>query len=180
MKNDAIISVDNIPFEMLYHKNSIAKRIDEIAEEINGQYKNTNPTLIVVLKGAFVFASALIQRINIDFKIDFISISSYKGEIKGDITLQQHPQNIDLKSPVIIIEDIVDTGATTTFLSNYFKEMGVNDLKIASLLFKPKSFMGSKIPDYVGFSIDNAFVIGYGLDYNEQALGLKHIYQKQV
>lgn len=164
----------------MFENQSIEKRVSEIAEEINREYKGQKPSIIVVLKGAFVFASALIRSINIDFTIDFISICSYNGEFKGDLTLLQHPRNIDPKKPLLIIEDIVDTGATTNFLTNYFRDKGVTDLKIASLLFKPKSFSGIKKPDYVGFSIENAFVVGYGLDYNEQVRGLKHIYQKQI
>lgn len=156
----------------------IVTRIKNLAEQINSEYAGETVHIVVVLKGAFVFASELIRHLNIAFKLDFLSIASYNGMTQGNLELGMNTLKETKGKYVLLVEDIVDSGVTADFLANYFQEKAVLDLKIASLLFKPNNFKGINKPDYVGFSINNEFVIGYGLDYNQDARGLSHIYQK--
>ena len=174
------IEIEGMPFHILLKNDRIAEAIKDLALAINTDFKGQELRIVVVLKGAFVFAAELIRHLNIQFQLDFIQVSSYFGEEQGDLKLSGKALENLSGSRVLILEDIVDSGATTDFLANYMEEQAVLDLKIASLLFKPNNYKGINKPDYVAFNIDNEFVVGYGLDYNQNARGLLHIYQKTV
>ena len=170
--------VHGLPFNVLLHRDEIEQRVKEMAKQINILFKDKELHIVVVLKGAFVFASELIRHINIGFKLDFITVASYFGEKQETLKLNSNTLENAKGKNILLVEDIVDSGTTADFLANYFEEQAVQSLKIASLLFKPNNFKGINKPDYVGFSIENEFVIGYGLDYRQDARGLSHIYQK--
>ena len=172
------IIIDAKEFDILLQNSEIIHRIKEIADSLNTEYEDKELHIVVVLKGAFVFAAELIRHLNIAFKLDFIAVSSYLGEKRDEVKLKSNTLSNAVGKNLLILEDIVDSGATVDFLANYFQEQAVQSLKIASLLFKPNNFKGINKPDYVGFSIGNEFVIGYGLDYNQDARGLSHLYQK--
>lgn len=174
------IEIEGMPFHILLNNQQITKAIQDLAQAINTDFEGQELRIVVILKGAFVFASELIRHINIPFQMDFLQINSYYGERRGELKLGSEPLKDLTNSRVLVLEDIVDSGATTDFLANYMEEQSVLDLKIASLLFKPNNYKGIKKPDYVAFNIDNEFVVGYGLDYNQNARGLLHIYQKTV
>lgn len=173
------IEIDGMAFDVLLQRTEIEQRIKEMAEQINSQFEQKDVHVVVVLKGAFVFASELIRHLNIRFKLDFVTVTSYLGEKQGGLNLKSSTIENARGKDILLVEDIVDSGTTADFLANYFQEQAVQSLKIASLLFKPNNFKGINKPDYVGFSIDNEFVVGYGLDYNQDARGLSHIYQKK-
>lgn len=169
-------------FEILFTQSEIEKRIIELAAQINIDYQNKLPFFIGVLNGSFMFLSDLMKEISLDCRIEFIKVSSYKGGTKstGEV-LDVMGLNVDLKDrDVIIVEDIVDTGKTLTYLLSSIKAQLPSSLKVVTLLLKPDA-LETKVPEieYVGFKIRNDFVVGYGMDYNHIGRNLKDIYKLQ-
>lgn len=164
-------------FKKYIGQTQIAQRTDEISRQISDEYKAKRPIFVVVLNGAFVFASEVFRRFHGDAEVLFVRVSSYEGtkstgkinQISGIDTI---PENRDL----IVVEDIVDTGFTLDYLMKELRLKNPASIKIASLLFKPNSYKGNLTIDYVGFSIPNEFVVGYGLDYNYLGRNLPDIY----
>ena len=162
----------------LISESEISNKIEEIALDISSLYKNKSVILVVVLNGAIFFATDLARALNIDCKLDFIKVSSYKGKKSdGKINLEKDLSlNIEGKN-IIIIEDIVDTGLTIKYLKNHIRMKNPKSIKIASLLMKPDI---ANLPfdiDWVGFKIPTEFVVGYGLDYNQELRNLNAIYK---
>lgn len=162
----------------LISESEISNKIEEIALDISSFYKNKSVILVVVLNGAIFFATDLARALNIDCKLDFIKVSSYKGKKSdGKINLEKDLSlNIEGKN-IIIIEDIVDTGLTIKYLKNHIRMKNPKSVKIASLLMKPDI---ANLPfdiDWVGFKIPTEFVVGYGLDYNQELRNLNAIYK---
>lgn len=153
--------------EVYISEEKIAKRIDELAAQINQDYKGEELYVIGVLNGAFMFCADLIRKINVPVTLDFMSASSY-GD--GTTSSGNVKINLDIKKEikgqnVLIVEDIVDTGLTLSALRKEIESRGPKSLKLASLLFKPAR-LEHKVPiDYLAFEIEDNFVIGYGLDY---------------
>jgi hypoxanthine phosphoribosyltransferase len=142
-------------------------RIKVLAQEINKDYAGKNPLLIGVLNGSFMFVGDLFKSIDIDCEISFIRVSSYQstestGKVKQILGLKEDIQGRD----IIIVEDIVDTGMTMQEILGQLASQKPASIKLMTLLYKPDAL---KVPlkiDYVGFEIENKFVIGYGLDYD--------------
>ena len=156
----------------------IARRVLEISNDISSSYENKNPILIGVLNGSFIFLSDLIRHLNIDCEIDFIKISSYEGKKSvGEINMTKG-LDLDIKDrSVIIIEDIIDSGSSITYLHDYISNLKPKDIAVISLLAKKGiSKLNLKI-DIIGFEISSEFVVGYGLDYNQKLRNLKSIYK---
>jgi len=156
---------------------TIETRISELAALINKDYENHCPIFLVVLNGAFLFASELVKRVNLSCEITFIRFSSYSktestGEVKEIIGLDQSLKDRD----IIIIEDIVDTGLTMTELVKKVQEMSPKSVEIATLLHKPEALKTPVKMRYTGFEIENKFVVGYGLDYDGIGRNLDSIY----
>jgi hypoxanthine phosphoribosyltransferase len=156
--------------KVIITREEIAKRIDELAAEVRRDYKDKNPILIGVLKGSFVFLSDLVRAMNIPVEVDFMRVSSYGActETSGKIKLVQ-----GLKIPikgrhVLVVEDIVDGGLTVNFLLDYVKRRKPASLKLCTLFDKPSRRKVEVPIDYRGFTIPDAFVVGYGLDCNQQ------------
>ncbi len=156
----------------------IHQRLREIGEKIAETYKNEIPILIGVLNGGFIFLADLIRYINIDCEIDFIRISSYgdEKESSGHIKVLK-PLSADIKGRhVVVVEDIVDSGLSVQFLIKMLSAFGPKSLKVATLLWK-KSRTKIDIPiEFVGFDIEDKFVIGYGLDDMQIKRNLRSIY----
>lgn len=156
----------------------VRKRIREIARIINKEYKNSVPVFIGVLNGAFVFMADLIREIRIDCEIDFYKLSSYgdhkisSGEVKSLKELNCDITNRD----VIVVEDIIDSGLSIKYIKEDILRQNPKSLKIASLLFKEGISRLDFDIDYIGFTIPNEFVIGYGLDYAQKYRNLKGIF----
>ena len=158
----------------------LKKRISELANEINQEFKDKNPIFLAILNGSFMFVAELFQNVKIDCEISFLKISSYKdqnstGHVKELIGLHQSLEN----RHVIIVEDIVDTGKTLHFIQSLLKEKNPLSIKVATLLHKPEATVIKNHLDYVGFEIKNKFVVGFGLDYNEFGRNLPAIYIKK-
>jgi len=155
----------------------ILTQVNRVAKEIASDYKSKNPMFIVVLNGAFMFASDMMKALDIDCEISFVKLSSYQGtksteKVKEIIGLNK---SIDGRE-IIIVEDIVDTGITMENLLEDLGKMNPKSIRIASLLFKPNSFRKDFKIHYVGFEIPDDFIVGYGLDYDELGRNLSEIY----
>ena len=162
----------------LISESDISARIKEMGLGISSFYKNESVVVIIVLNGAVIFASDLIRELNIDCKLDFVKVSSYSGisssgkiEFEKDLSLDINGKNI------LIVEDIIDTGNTISFLKEHIKMKNPKSIKIASLLMKSQSLNLPFDIDWVGFEISPEFVVGYGLDYNQELRNLNAIYK---
>lgn len=155
----------------------IQKQIAQIAEQINKDLEGREVVFVVILNGAFMFASDLYKLVNLDSKISFLKLASYQGTSTTGQVKQLIGLNETLTGKtVVVLEDIVDTGHT---LDSILKQLGgfePEEIRIASLLFKPESFLYDYKIDYKGFSIPNDFIIGYGLDYDGFGRNLDSIY----
>ena len=154
----------------------IKNKVNKIAGQINKDYKNKNLLVISVLSGSVVFCSDIIRKLNIDFKVDFIRVKSYKGKKSSGKIKFLCDTVIDVKGKdVLLIEDICDSGRTLSYVKELFIKRKANSVKICTLINKKvEKFKQIKI-DYFGFEIDNEFVVGYGLDYNGKYRGLPYI-----
>jgi hypoxanthine phosphoribosyltransferase len=161
-------------------ESKIQIRINEIAETLNKKLKGKDVVAICVLKGAFVFYSQLIRKLDFDIRCDFLAVTSYSGarstgEVRLTMDLSQPIENKD----VLLVEDIVDTGLTMNYLKALLRERRPHSLTCISLLEKPDAL---KVPcevDIVGFKIPNDFVVGFGLDYQNLYRNLPYIAQIQ-
>lgn len=161
---------------VLINKTRIEKRIEEMAKEIEKDYEGKDIVFLGTLKGAMPFMWELAKRIKNNVIFEFIQVSSYKGkESTGIITLEKDIRNSIEGKDVIIIEDIVDTGKTLDFLLKLLKEKNPRSVKIATLLSKPSRRVYELNVDYIGFKIDDKFVVGYGMDHEENLRNLPYI-----
>jgi hypoxanthine phosphoribosyltransferase len=155
----------------------IKGRINELASQINNDYAGKEVICIGILNGSFIFAADLFKRIKGNARITFIKLASYTGTNSSGAIKELIGWNEDLKDKsVIIIEDIVDTGVTLEHTVNNLIIRNVRDIKIATLLLKPKAYKKDIHIDYIGFEIPNDFVVGYGLDYNGLGRNLPSVY----
>ena len=163
--------------KVLLSHDAIQTRIREMGREIARDYAGRDPHLVGVLKGACTFMTDLARSVDLPLTLDYIAVSSYgaatksSGEVKLVKDLDQGLEGRDL----LVVEDIVDTGLTLNYLLNVLKARGPRTLKVAALLSKPSRRLVEVKVDYVGFSIEDHFVVGYGLDYNEKYRNLKDI-----
>lgn len=161
---------------VLINKARLEKRIDEMAREIEKDYAGKEIVFLGILKGSVPFMWELAKRIKNNVIFEFIEVSSYKGtESTGTVTLHKDIKNSIEGKDVIIIEDIVDTGRTIDFLLAHLKQKGVNSIKIATLLSKPSRRVIELNIDYIGFKIEDKFVVGFGLDYDQSLRNLPYI-----
>ncbi|MCQ2202829.1 MAG: hypoxanthine phosphoribosyltransferase [Bacteroidales bacterium] len=164
-------------FETSITEETILKSIDGVADKINAELADKNPLFVCVLNGAFMFAADLMKRISIPCQISFVKVASYSGTQTTGSVKQLIGFNEDVKGrTVVLIEDIVDTGITIDGLAKQVESMGAADVKIATMLFKPESCRPDIKPSYIGMNIPNAFIVGYGLDYDGYGRNLKDIY----
>ena len=155
---------------------ALQARVKEVARDIRADAGDDPILLLGVLKGAFMFMADLMRQIDGEVTCDFIAVSSYEGTTStGEVRLQK-----DVDSPlegrrVIIVEDIVDTGLTLQYLQRVLERRAPKSLRTACLLSKPSRRKAEVPVDYVGFEIEDKFVVGYGLDYNERFRNLRYI-----
>lgn len=163
--------------KVLLAENAIQARIQELGRQIAQDYAGREPHLVGVLKGACTFMTDLARRIDLTLTLDYIAVSSYgaatksSGEVKLVKDLDQGLEGRDL----LVVEDIVDTGLTLNYLLNVLKARGPRTLKVVTLLSKPSRRLVEVAVDYIGFTIDDHFVVGYGLDFNEKHRNLRDI-----
>ena len=173
-----MIYYDNKKFKKFILNQKIKEKILEISTSINHYYKNDKIIILCVLEGAIPALSELTKNLKIDYSVDYIKLSSYKGktessgkiDIDKDITLNFKDKKI------LIIEDIIDTGRTLNFLHKKLLDIGSEEIKIFSLLLKREKYKFDISIDWYGFEIRDLFTIGYGMDYNYKFRGLNDIY----
>jgi hypoxanthine phosphoribosyltransferase len=163
--------------KVLLSRDAIQARVVEMGQEIARDYAGREPHLVCVLKGACTFLTDLARAIELPLTLDYIAVSSYGAATKssGEVQLVKDlDQSLDGKD-VIVVEDIVDTGLTLNYLTNLLRNRGPRSVKVAALLSKPSRRLVQIPVDYVGFTIEDLFVVGYGLDYNEKYRNLSEI-----
>lgn len=171
------VSYNGLTFEPFIERERIQARILELAREITEQYRGRRPLLVCVLNGAFPFAAELFLNIDTDAEISFIRLKSYEGTSSTGTVKEIMGLHDDIEGrPVILVEDIVDTGQTIKRLVDTVSAKNPAEVKIATLLFKPESLQCDVKPDYVGFAIPPKFIIGFGLDLDGLARNLQDIY----
>ena len=172
------ITLHNKEFEIFIPETEISAIVHSMANEINNSVIK-DPLFIAVLNGSFLFAADIMRKINIpNCEISFIKLSSYLGtESTGEVNeLIGLGKNIRNRN-VVILEDIIDTGITLEKIISLLEKEEVANIKIATLLFKPEAYKKEIEIDFIGKSIPNDFVVGYGLDYDEIGRNLPHIYK---
>ena len=172
------IKLHDKTFETYLPEQNILDKVKEVAEQINKDYEGKNPLFIPILNGSFMFASDLFKHITIEAEISFIKLASYKGvKSSGHVTTAIGLDQDLYNREVIIVEDIVDTGKTLGVFLPKLQYQQPASLKICALLHKPEATQHPLTIDYLGFSIPDKFVVGYGLDYDGLGRNLKEIYQ---
>ena len=162
---------------ILLSEDQIKARIAELGRELTADYAGKNPIFIGVLKGVVMFFADMVRAIPLDCQIDFMAVSSYGGgtQSSGKIRIQKDI-SVDLAGRhVAILEDILDSGLTLSHTAAYLKTKGPASLKICTLLDKPDRRKAEVQADYVGFTIPNLFVVGYGLDFDENYRNLPYV-----
>ncbi len=177
---DRAIRIGDQDFELFISSEEIRDKVCALAEKIDHWYhiQGVHPQALVIMDGAFVFASDLLRQMELELSPLFLKISSYKGlqqqEVKLDLS---HSGKYLANRPVLIIEDILDSGNSMWKLLENLKSHSVQDIRICSLLSKPDILRKEIKPDWVGFEIPPDFVIGYGLDCDGMGRGLQSIYR---
>lgn len=174
----SLIKVHDKEFIPYLSSEEIGEQVERVATEINRDYAGKKPLFIAILNGAFIFAADLFKKITVESEICFIKLASYKGvkstgKVITAIGLDAEVYGRD----VIIVEDIVDTGKTLSQFLPQLEHQHPASLKIASLLHKPDAMVHPIKIDYLGFTIPNKFVLGYGLDYDGLGRNIEEIYQ---
>jgi len=163
--------------EILLSEEELKKTVEKLGEQISEDYKDKNLVLVSVLKGSVVFMADLMRSITIPCEIDFMAVSSYgkgtksSGNVKIIKDLDRSVENMDL----LIVEDILDSGRTLSYLRELLKQRNAKSIKICTLLDKPERREADIKPDYVGAVIPDAFAVGYGLDYAEKYRNLPYV-----
>jgi len=174
------MKLKDLEFKKLINAEKIEKKVEELAERINIEYKGRTPLFLPILNGSFMFTSDLLKEVTVPCRISFAKVSSYSGtsstgQINTLIGLEESLFNQD----IIIIEDIVDSGLTLQKIMEELKGRGAKSVEVVSLLRKTPAREKNIDVKYVGFELDDEFVVGYGLDYDGLGRNLKDIY-KQV
>lgn len=167
----------NYKIETLISREKVESRIKELAKIIESEYKDKDLICVGLLKGSVIFLSDLIKEINLPLQIDFMNVSSYGNETttSGNVKILKDT-DLDVKGKdVLIIEDIIDTGITLEYVLAMFKAKGVSSVKTCTLLSKPERRRVDVQVDYIGFEVEDKFVIGYGLDYAQKYRNLPYI-----
>ena len=155
----------------------ILEQVHRVATEINRDYEGTSPVFLVVLNGAFVFAADLMREITLPVEVSFVKLASYDGTSSTGTVREVIGLNTDITGrPVIIVEDIVESGITMAHMIDTLKRQNPQSIDICTLLLKPEKLQVKLDIRYTAMEIPNDFILGYGLDYNGQGRGLKDIY----
>lgn len=172
------MQIKDLEFKKFISKSRVQQQVRSLAEQINIDYKDKSPLFLPILNGSFIFAADLAKQIEVPCKVSFVKVSSYagttsSGQLKTLIGLEESLFNQD----IIIIEDIVDTGLTLEMIVKELKSLGTKSVEVVVLLRKQKARGNLLKIKYVGFEIEDEFVLGYGLDYDGYGRNLEDIYQ---
>ena len=168
---------DSEKLRILLRRSAIERRVREMGRQITADFRGERLHLIGVLKGASIFLSDLIREIQLEVSLDFIAVASYGQSTRssGQVRLTKDLDNAIEGLHTILVEDILDTGRTISYLQRVISQRKPRSLHVATLLSKDVPRVGKVRPDYIGFKIPNEFVVGYGLDYAERYRNLRDI-----
>jgi hypoxanthine phosphoribosyltransferase len=172
--------VKDLSFSIFIPESMIQERVWQLGQQINQDYVDRSPLFLPILNGSFIFAADLLRTVNLECRVSFVKHASYQGtastgQLKTLIGLNESIFNQD----IIIVEDIMDTGLTLSKVVEELRSLGTRSVEIITLVRKAPARMHAVQPKYIGFDIENEFVLGYGLDYDGLGRNLKDIY-KQV
>lgn len=168
----------DLVFEPFIGENRIRERIGEMGRELEQRYRGRTPVFLAILNGAFVFAADLVRACNFECEVTFVKLSSYEGLRSSGRINEVIGLEVDIRNrPVVIIEDIIDSGRTLSNFIPKLKDLGPESIEIACFLSKPEAMEYDLKIDFIGFEIPNRFVVGYGLDYNGLGRNLPDLYQ---
>ena len=165
-------------FELYLSEDKIVDAIARMADELRCDMEGKNPLFVGILNGAYLFAAELMSRLSPACELTFAAYSSYQ-DVKSTGTVQELlPIRREVKGrTVILLEDVIDTGLTMQYITKLIREKGATDVRIATMLLKPKALQCDLQPDYVGMEIENDFIVGFGLDYNGLGRTCRNIYK---
>lgn len=173
----AIVTIKDKTFRTSISESEIKARVAELARQIDADYKGKSPVFVVILNGAFIFAADLLRETNVAGEVSFVKVSSYAGTSSTGTVKQLIGLNIDVAGrPIVIIEDIVDSGLTMKSITEQLAALQPESINICTLFLKPDRLAVELDIRYVAFQIPNDFIVGYGLDYDQQGRQLKEIY----
>lgn len=171
------VTIKDKTFAISISAKELDEKVQDVADKLNKDIKGKDPLFLCILNGAFMFASDLLKKVNTACEISFVKLASYQGTETTENVKTLVGLSDDLRGrTVVVVEDIVDTGITMEHIIAMLEEAGVAEIKIATLFFKPDSFRRDYKVDYIGISIPNDFIVGYGLDYDGYGRNLPHIY----
>ncbi len=171
------VEINGQRFKTLIESSEISKKVRELGKNITKDYKDKDLVIIGVLKGSIIFLADLIRDIEIKAEIDFIRVSSYKDGMKpGDVELINDMQTRLNNRDVLLVEDLIDTGATLEFIKENILSKKPSSFKICTLINKKKIRKTNTDIDYMGFEIEDDFIVGYGTDFAEEGRNLPDIY----
>lgn len=175
------MKIKNLEFEHFIREEQVLQKVQSLADALSKDYEDKAPVFLPVLNGSFMFAADLIKRVSIPCRISFVKVSSYSGvastgQLKTLVGLDESLFN----QHIIIVEDIVDTGFTLERIVDELKALGTKSVQVASLLRKRPAREKNIFVKYVGFDIEDEFVLGYGLDYDGLGRNFKDIYKTKV
>lgn len=164
--------------EILFSPEEIANTVKELGEKITKDYKEKNLLVISVLKGGFIFAADLVRNINLPLKLEFISTSSYGHDTKssGQVQLKVDIETDISGYDVLVVDDIADSGLTMDFILNLLRKREPSSLKCCTLIDKPERRKVDLQPDYIGFTIPDKFIVGYGLNYGDYYRNVPYVF----
>ena len=162
---------------ILFRRQEVQDTVSRLAAEIRKDYRDGHPLLIGILKGSFMFMADLIRQLDFPLEVEFISLSSYgRGrESSGKIKVVQGLRSQIRGRHVLVVEDIVDTGLTTAFLMDYLRKKRPASVKLCALTDKPSRHQIPVVIDYLGFTVPDKFIVGYGIDWDEKFRNLPDI-----
>ena len=174
--------MNELPKKVLYSRQEIENRVRELAKTISSDYQGRELVIVGVLKGAFIFMADLIRFLEVPCKVDFVRAASYgSGSVSSGEVVMTKDLELDIAGKdVLLVEDIIDTGTTLHFLAARLNKRNPNSLRVCAFIDKKLRRLVDFEADYVGFSLDDGFLIGYGLDFNEMGRFLPDIYIAEV
>ena len=182
IKKERELTKSNILGKILFPSSELGKRVSELGNQITDDYKGKEILLVSILRGGVIFLSDLIKEIDLPLSIDFMSISTYgiNDEASGVVRITKDLEDSIEGKDVIIVEDIIDTGLTISYLLRNLKSRYPNSISICTLLNREVRRIVEIDIKYVGFSIGEKYIVGYGLDYKQKFRNLKSIYELNI
>lgn len=171
------ITLHDKTFELYIQEETIVRAIAKVADQIRKDVDGKNPLFVGILNGAYMFVAELMSKLPPTYELTFAAYSSYHGTRSDGIVQELLPIRGDIRNrPIILLEDVVDTGLTMQYVINRLREEGAQDVRLATMLLKPGSLKCDLKPNYVAMEIDDDFIVGFGLDYDGLGRTSRNIY----